>query len=405
MNGAHQRNQTARPLDGIRIVDLSRIYAGPYATFMLAAAGAEVIKVEPIEGDSLRRRPARGNVPLPFVMINAGKRTVTLNLKAPEGRDLLLRLLANADVVVENFRPGVMDRLGLGRRALAEKFPRLIYASASGYGTHGPYRDHPAMDLTVQAFSGVMDATGYPDGPPIKAGPAIVDYITGAHLYGAIVTALLHRERHGGATPVEVAMIDAIYPSLASNLGSAFAGAEGYIHRTGNRHGGLMVCPYNVYPASDGYVAIICNDNAHWRALVGVLARDDLASDERFASMGGRVAHMDVIDAEIAKETVKYPRDELFARINQAGGLCGAVRTLPEVLNDPKLRASGMLIDVEHPEFGRVTVPQSAIRFPDLPPHAYAPSRTLGADNAAVYCDELGLGAAELAALRTTGVV
>jgi crotonobetainyl-CoA:carnitine CoA-transferase CaiB-like acyl-CoA transferase len=250
-----------------------------------------------------------------------------------------------------------------------------------------------------------MDATGYPDGPPIKAGPAIVDYITGAHLYGAIVTALLHRERRGEATPVAVAMIDAIYPSLASNLGSAFAGAEGYIHRTGNRHGGLMVCPYNVYPTSDGYVAIICNDNAHWRALAAVLARDDLAADERFASMAGRVTHMDVIDAEIAKETVKYPRDELFARINKAGGLCGAVRTLPEVLNDPKLRESGMLIDVEHPEFGRVTVPQSAIRFPALPPHAYAPSRPLGADNAAVYGDELELSAETLANLKRAGII
>jgi crotonobetainyl-CoA:carnitine CoA-transferase CaiB-like acyl-CoA transferase len=395
----------ARPLAGIRVIDLSRIYAGPYATFMLAAAGADVIKVEPRDGDSLRRRPARGNVPLPFVMINAGKRMVTLDLKTPAGRDLLERLLATADVLVENFRPGVMDRLGFGRRALAEKFPRLIYASASGYGTEGPYRDHPAMDLTVQAFSGVMDATGYPDGPPIKAGPAIVDYITGAHLYGGIVTALLHRERHGETTPVEVAMIDAIYPSLASNLGSAFAGAEGYIHRTGTRHGGLMVCPYNVYPAADGYVAIICNDNAHWRALTKVLARDDLAADERFASMAGRVKHMDFIDAEVAKETVKYVRDDLFERVNKSGGLCGAVRTLPEVLNDPKLRESGMLLDVEHPEFGRVTVPQSAIRFPDLPPHAYAPSRPLGADNAAIFCDELGLNAAELAALREKGAV
>src|SRR5215216_1816431 len=397
--------ETTRPLSGIRVIDLTRIYAGPYASFLLAAAGAEVIKVEPLDGDSLRRRPARGGVPLPFAMLNANKRMITLNLKASEGKKLLRRLLATADVLVENFRPGVMDRLGFGRQHICGTHPRLIYASASGYGGAGPYRDHPAMDLTVQAFSGVMDTTDYPDRPPVKAGPAVVDFMTGVHLYGGIVTALLNRERHGKAISTEVAMIDAIYPSLASNLASAFAGADGYVPRTGNRHGGLSVCPYNVYPAADGYIAIICNDNAHWHALAKALGRDDLDADPRFGTMAGRVQHMDFIDGEIARETRKHGRDELFQRLNRNGALCGAVRTLPEVLNDPKLRESGMLREIDHPDYGRLIVPQSAIRFPDQAGQRYEPSRGLGADNEAVFIDELGLSADELSALREAGVV
>lgn len=338
-------------------------------------------------------------------MINANKRMVTLNLKAKEGKDLLMRLVATADVLVENFRPGVMDRLGLGREALGALYPRLIYASASGYGSKGPYRDHPAMDLTVQAFSGVMDTTGYADRPPVKAGPAVVDFITGVHLYGGIVTALLNRERHGKAVSTEVAMIDAIYPSLASNLGSAMAADESYVPRTANRHGGLSVCPYNVYPAADGYIAIICNDNAHWHALAKTLGRDDLDTDARFGTMAGRVRHMEFIDTEIARETRKHGRDDLFQRLNRSGALCGPVRTLPEVLNDPKLRESGMLREIDHPEYGRLVVPQSAIRFSDQAGDAYEPSHGLGADNEAIFCAELGLSADELAALRKTGVV
>jgi CoA:oxalate CoA-transferase len=392
-------------LGGIRVLDLTRVYSGPYCTFLLAQAGADVIKVEPPEGDSLRNRKGPGGSALPFAMLNANKRTVTLNLKDERGWLLLRGLMASADVLVENFRPGVMDRMGLGREAVRAQFPRLIYASASGYGSDGPYRDYPAMDLTMQAFAGVMDSTGFPDQPPVKAGAALVDFLAGAHLYGAIVTALLKRERDGEIIATEVAMLDALYPSLASSLGLAMRGGNAFVARTGNRHSGLSVCPYNVYPAADGYVAIICNTNANWQALAKALGRDDLGSDPRFATMAGRIAHMDEIDAEIAGETRRRGRGELFGLLNAAGAICGAVRTLREVIDDPLLHQSGLLRRIDHPEYDELVVFRSALRFFGEAECAYEPSHALGADNAAILGGELGVSDHELAELRQAGVI
>src|SRR5579862_9929147 len=207
------------PLAGITVVDLGQVYLGPYATLLMAKAGADVIKVEPIEGEPARRRGKVGPGALvPFVMLNSNKRGVTLNLKTDAGRDLLIRMATQSDVLVENFAPGVMDRLGVGWTALSAANPRLIYASGSGFGLSGPDRDNLAMDLTVQAMSGVMSVTGFPDGPPLKAGPALVDFLSGTHLYAAVMTALFERSRTGKGRLVEVAMQEVVFPTLASNL-------------------------------------------------------------------------------------------------------------------------------------------------------------------------------------------
>ena len=393
------------PLAGIRVVDLTQVYSGPYCTFLLAMAGADIIKVEPPQGDSLRNRKGPGGAALPFAMLNANKRTVTLNLTDEAGRALLLRLLATADVLVENFRPGVMDRLGLGRDEMRARFPKLIYASASGYGSDGPYRDCPAMDLTVQAFAGLMDSTGFADRPPVKAGAAVADFLAGAHLYGAVVTALLRRARDGEAMATEVAMFDSLYLSLASSLGLAMRAGDQFVPRTGNRHSGLSVCPYNVYPAADGYVAIICNTNTNWHALVQALGRPDLDADPRFATMAGRIAHMDEVDAELGRETRKHGRDALFTLLNQSGAICGAVRTLREVIHDPLLHESGLLREIDHPEYGKLVVARSCLRFTDEPDATYEPSHGLGADNDAVLGWELGLSDDELTRLRNAGVI
>ena len=192
------------------VLDLSQIYNGPYATFLLATAGADVIKIEPPGGESLRRRGVVGGAALPFAMLNGCKQSLMLNLKHEGGKDILRSLVRQADVLVENFAPGVMQRLDLGADALQALNPRLIYAQSSGFGSTGPYRDYPAMDLTVQAMAGVMSITGFPDRPPVKAGPAVCDFFAGTHLYGAIVTALYERERTGVGRQVEVAMLDAV---------------------------------------------------------------------------------------------------------------------------------------------------------------------------------------------------
>ena len=269
------------PFTGITVLDLTQIYNGPYATFLLAQGGADVIKIEPPGGEHLRKRQGASGAAMPFAMLNANKRAMTLNLKRPQGRELLLDLVRTADVLVENFAPGVMERLDIGEGVLRELNPRLILASGTGYGKSGPYRDFPAMDLTVQAMAGVIDTTGYADAPPVKAGPAVADFLGGVHLFGAIAGALFERERTGRGRTVEVSMMEAVYPTLASGLG-LFYGSEGsHVARTGNRHSGLSLCPYNVYPTRDGYIAIITNDDAHWRCLVQVLDATGLAQDPR----------------------------------------------------------------------------------------------------------------------------
>jgi CoA:oxalate CoA-transferase len=275
------------PLDGVVVIDLSQIYNGPYATFLLATSGATVIKVEPPGGESLRRRGSVGGAALPFALLNGCKRTIVLNLKTDEGKDLLRDLVRAGDVLVENFAPGVLDRLGVGAAALQDINPRLIYAQSSGYGTSGPYRDYPAMDLTVQAMSGVMSITGFQDRPPVKAGPALCDFFAGVHLYGAVATALYERERTGVGRRVEVAMLDAVYPSLGSSLGLHFDTQGDVPPRTGNRHAGLAEAPYNVYPTSDGYIAILCVSETHWKSLLRVMDRGDLASDPALRITGG----------------------------------------------------------------------------------------------------------------------
>jgi len=403
--GSSPHERPDLPLAGIRVIDLTRIYSGPYCTFLLAMAGAEVIKIEPPEGESLRKRDGRHGASLPFAMLNANKRFVTLNLKSLRGADLLVNLLKTADVLVENFRPGVMDRLGFCKTRLTEINPQLIYAQSSGYGNEGPYRDYPAMDLTVQAASGIMDSTGYPDGPPVKAGPALVDFAAGTHLYGSIVTALLARERNGQVLSTEVAMLDAIYPTMASNLALAVSAEGEYVARTGNRHGGMSLTPYNVYPASDGFVAIICNNERHWIALGTALKRTDWAEDPNYNPLQNRVERMDELDAEIGRETRKYSRQQLFELLNGAGAACAPVRTLREVLDDPHLRARGMLHDIDHPEYGRLVVMRSPIRYGGVEPPDYRASGKIGADIDAIFGGEFGVAPNTIAELRKTGAI
>lgn len=374
------------PLDGVLVVDLTQIYNGPYATYLLALAGATVIKIEPPGGEPLRRRGVVGGAALPFAMLNGAKQAITLDLKSELGKRAFLDLIAVADVVVENFSPGTMDRLGLGHERLKEINPRLIYAASSGYGSTGPYRSYPAMDLTVQAMSGVMETTGFPDRPPVKAGPALCDFFAGIHLHSAIMTALYDRERHGTARRVEVAMQDAVYASLSSSLGLWWGkhGGGELPPRTGNRHGGMAEAPYNVYPARDGWVAIICVGEIHWHKLLQVMGRADLAQDPRFADLKSRVAHVDAVDAAVSDWTRTLTKQEIFERLIQSGVPAAPVRNLDEVVNDPNMHARGALQHQDHPEFGPIVVQHSPIRFDDLPPGPIPPSRALGADTRAV---------------------
>lgn len=393
------------PLKGITVVDLGQIYNGPYCTFLMAMAGARIIKIESRGGENLRRRAVVGGAALPFAMLNSNKTFATLNLKTERGRSLLKSMVARADVLVENFAPGAMERLGVGYEVLRQVNPRLVYGSGSGYGRSGPNRDYPAMDLTVQAMVGVMHVTGFPDRPPVKAGPALCDFFGGVHLYAAIVTALYERERTGAGRLVEVAMQEAVYPSLASNLGLHYSRGNEVPPRTGNRHGGMAESPYNVYPTADGYIAIICVNDKHWQSMLQAMGREDLRTEPRYDSLKSRVEHMDEIDALVAEFTGRYLKQPLFELLMHHHVPCAPVRDLDEVVNDKHMHSRHALEWVDHPEYGRVCLPNSALRFDGVEPMRLQPSAPLGHDNHAVYGDWLGLSAGEIANLEKEEII
>ena len=393
------------PLAGITVLDLSHVYNGPYATFLMAMAGAQVIKIEPLTGEHLRSRGDMGGAALPFAMLNSNKKPVTLNLKDERGRQLLREMVMRADILVENFAPGVMDRFGLGAADLLKINPRLIYGSSSGYGKDGPYRDFPAMDLVMQAMSGVINSTGYPDQPPVKAGAAICDFMAGIHLYGAIMTALYERERTGRGRVVEVSMQDATYASLASNLGMLHARGAAAPERTGNRHGGLGISPYNVYATNDGYVVLNAPGDHHFRAILDVMDRGDLKSDPRFLTRGSRVEHFAAVDALIEEWTRSLSKDEVAKRMLAAKVPCAPVRNLSEVMHDENMHARGSLQWIDHPELGRVVLCHSPLVFEGTARRPLEPSLPLGASNDEIVGAWLGHSDAEIAAFKAGGVI
>ena len=393
------------PLAGVLVIDLGQIYQGPYCSLLLAMAGATVIKIEPLRGEPARLRADTDVASLPLAMLNSNKLGVTLDLKSAEGRELFLQLTDRADVVLENFAPGVMDRLGVGATVLRERNQRLIYAAASGYGNDGPYRDYLAMDLTIQAMGGIMEATGFPELPPVKAGPAVSDFLGGIHLYGAIMTALYQRERTGAGQAVEVAMLDAVYPTLCSNLGMHHATKGQGLARTGNRHGGLSMAPYNVYRTHDGYVAIICVTDDHWRNLAREMGRADLAADPRFATHADRVKIMAEVDSLVEAWTSPQTKEEVFAAARRARIPAAPVRNLEEVMHDPHLHQRGMLQYVDHPDLGRVVLPTTPLRLSEAPAPVLRPSPRLGQHNDEVFGGILGLSAQRLGELRAARVI
>lgn len=394
------------PLAGITVIDLGQIYQGPYATLLMAKAGARVIKIEPREGEPARLRAKVAKAAtFPFAMLNSNKSGITLNLKEARGRELLQRMVAKADVLLENYAPGVMDRLGVGWPVLSKLNPRLIYASGTGYGLDGPDRDNLAMDLTVQATSGVMSITGFPDGPPLKAGAAFVDFMSGIHLYAAVATALYERSVTGRGRLVEVAMQETVYPALASNLSFLYNSQGEVPPRTGNKHGGLAIAPYNVYATADGYIAINVVKEVHWTGLLDAMQRPDLKTDPRFASNALRCQRMDEVDGLVEAWTRGLPRDEVMALMKRFRVPSAPVRNLREVMNDPHMHQRGMLETIDHPELGRIVVPTSPLRYHGADKVTTTPSPSVGQHNDEIYGEWLGLSAPEIAGLKADGVI
>ncbi len=394
------------PLAGITVLDFGQIYQGPYATMLMAKAGANVIKIEPPRGEPLRRRviATGGDTTLPMAMLNANKKGVTLNLKSERGKELLKQMAARADVLLENFSPGTLDGLGVGYDVLKVINPRLIYATGTGFGISGPDRDNLAMDFTIQAASGIMSVTGDPSGPPMKAGPTLVDFMGGIHLYAGVVTALFQRMATGEGQLVEVAMQETVYPSLASSYD--------YIRRTGNpppragnRQAGLASAPYNAFKTIDGHVAVHVVTEEHWPNLLRAMGREDLMDDPRFKSHPDRAAHMEETEAVVTAWTITRTKDEIAATLKRFRVPCAPVRNAIEVMNDAHMHARGMLQHVDHPSLGDVILPNSPLRLHGADRTEAVPSPFLGQHNQEIYGDWLGLGSDGVAALQRDGAI
>ncbi|HKV55569.1 MAG TPA: CoA transferase [Candidatus Binataceae bacterium] len=391
------------PLDGIRVIDLGQIFAAPYCTLQLGYMGAEIIKIEPPRGGELLRRAdaSPGGVSYSFVMLNVNKKSVALNLKKPRGREILLRLLAGADVLVENYSSGVMESLGLGFAELHERFPRLIYASGKGYGSDGPWVRLGAMDSTIQASSGFISVTGESDGPGIRTPSTFIDMGTGSHLVSGILAALIQRGRTGRGQKVEVAMLDM---SLASMTGLIANELEGKPYsRMGNRH--RSACPSSVYSAADGEILIFCVSEEHWRSVARLMRREDLLRSPRYKDHAARFAIADEVDAIVTEWTRAHRRDELVRILLDHHVPCAPVRTVAEVVADPEIRRRRMLIESESPARGRVQVLGSSIRLSEGdytdPP---VPAPALGQHTGEVL-GQIGIDAEEIERLRLEEII
>jgi formyl-CoA transferase len=379
------------PLDGVRVLDLTRVLAGPYCTIFLGDLGAEIVKVEqPGVGDDTRGwgPPFAGGESAYFLCVNRNKKSVTLDLKSSEGIEILRRLAARADVLIENFRPETMERLGLGEKELRAANPRLVYASLSGFGADGPMRDVPGYDLIIQAWGGLMSITGMPDGEPTKVGVAILDLVAGLMLGKSIAAALFAREKLGIGQKIETSLLEAAVASLI-NAGSNYL-IEGKVPgRWGNAH--PTIVPYQSFQTADGFLVVGVASEGIWRRFCQVLDRAALADDARFAKNENRVANRAALIAILANLFLSRDTESWLRLLNQAEVPCAPVQTIDRVFSAPQVRHREMAVEVEHPTAGRVRMAGIPVKFSATPPSIRLPPPLLGQHSGEILKTWLGM--------------
>jgi crotonobetainyl-CoA:carnitine CoA-transferase CaiB-like acyl-CoA transferase len=365
------------PLEGLRVIDLTRVLAGPFCGMLLGDMGADVIKIEePKEGDDARMwGPFVGGWSAYFLGVNRNKRSVALDLKTPDGQKALRALLASADVFLENLKPGSLDKLGFSRDAILELNPRLVHCSISGYGQTGPRRHLTGYDPVVQAESGFMDITGHPDGPPVRSGIAMTDYLAALYAYSGILLALRERDRTGKGQHVDIALFDSILSTLSMPVGILQATGE-KPRRLGNAH--ASIAPYEVLRASDGSLMVAAGNGRLWRQLCDAVGVQHLADDPRFKTNADRAANQAALKDELEKAFAHFSVDALVARLQEFGVACGRVRTIPEALEDPQIEPRQMLIPLEDPELHGFRVLGNPIKLSENPPRLYRRPPKLG---------------------------
>jgi crotonobetainyl-CoA:carnitine CoA-transferase CaiB-like acyl-CoA transferase len=391
-----------QPLDDVFVVDLSRVLSGPICTMMLGDMGATVVKVEPPpHGDDTRLwgPPFLDGISTYFLSINRNKKSLGLNLKSAEGREILWRLVDRADVLVENFRPGVLERLGFGYEAVAHRNPRLVYCSISGFGQTGPFHDRPGYDVVAQGQSGLMDLTGYPDGPPAKLGASLADIVAGLYACQGILMALLARYRTGRGQAVDVSLLDSAVSTLTYQAMIYFATGRSP-QRMGTRHPSIV--PYECFETKDGYVTIGVTNDKQWRSLCRGLGSPALADDARFADMAARLAHYGELRPIVGDLVARLTRAEATKLLDGLGIPSGPVNTVAEALEHPQLRARDMVAELVHPEYGPLKLLGIPTKLSDTPGILRSAPPRLGEDNGDVLTG-LGLSAAEIEQLAQTG--
>jgi formyl-CoA transferase len=401
-----------QPLQGIRVVDLTRALAGPYCTMMLGDLGADVIKVErPGRGDDSRGwgPPFVGEPygPYPgesayFIAANRNKRSVTVNLKSPEGQEIVRRLAGVSDALVENFRTGVLDQMGLGYEDLHALNPRLVYCSISGYGRTGPYAQRPGYDFIIQAEGGMMGITGPEEGPPYRVGVPIVDITSGMFAATAILAALRARDLTGEGQLVDISLLDT-QVALLANVGSNYLVGGAEPRRLGNAH--PNIAPYEAFRARDRWFALAAANQRQWSILCDVIGRPDLKDDPRFATNGARVSNRPALVETLGAAFAARDADEWLAALREAGLPCGPINAVPDVFDHPQAGARHLAMEAEHPTAGPVRLAGFPYKLSQTPAEVRQPPPLLGQHTQEVLTGLLGYSAEKVAGLREREVV
>jgi formyl-CoA transferase len=387
-------------LDGLRVLDVTQVMAGPFCAMLLADLGADLIKVEPPAGDSTRQMPGAVGTDSPgFNALNRGKRSIVLDLKSAEGREAFIRLARSTDILIENYRPGVMDGLGLGYAALSALNPRLVYASISGYGQSGPDRGKGGFDLIAQGVAGIMSITGEPGRPPVKAGVPMTDLSAGLFALVGILAAVEHRHRSGAGQHIDASLVDAGVALSVWEATEYFSGlwipqALGSAHR--------MIAPYQAVRCADGYITLGAANERLFRRLCNVLGHPEWSAQPEFADGASRVRHRQALTDRIEAVTAAAPRSHWLALLDANDIPCGPINDYAQVFADPQVVAREMVVETEHPTLGRVRTLGSPIKMSATPPDVSRRAPQLGEHTDEVL-REVGFSNDEIAALRRSG--
>jgi crotonobetainyl-CoA:carnitine CoA-transferase CaiB-like acyl-CoA transferase len=400
-----QIGSRGRLLEGIRVLDLSRVIAGPFCTQILGDLGAEVIKVEqPGVGDDTRAwgPPFLNGESAYFFSVNRNKQSLTLNLKDPRGQAILRALARQSDVLVENFKPGTLAKLGLDWDVLRADNPRLVFCAISGFGRVGPGAERGGYDVIVQAVGGLMGITGEPDGPPVKVGVAMTDICTALYAHGAILAALLERERTGEGQRIDASLLETQLAALI-NIASSYLNAGEIPRKWGTAHASIV--PYQAFRAGDGHMIIGVGNDRHWLKLCEALGLPKLGADSRYATNPQRVAHREEIVRLLEARLAARTRAEWEAVLAPLGIPCGPINRMDEVFADPQVRHLGMVWEGVHPQTGTIRMLRNPVTFSRTPAALSQLPPRLGEHTEAVMRDRLGYSTEQIATLRTDGVL